>query len=155
MTALVRARHFGLVAFLASTTMLFTAFTASYLVRRTAADWRPIALPSLFWFTTALLVAGSVTIEAARRTGKSVWLQVTRALGAAFVVGQAVAWVQLPHAGPHAAFVWMLAAVHGLHVLGGVVALGLAVPYQLGPVALYWHFVDGVWLFLILLLSTL
>ncbi len=151
----------GLLAFMASVVMLFSAFTAAYLVRRGGTDWQPIALPWLLWVNTAVLAASSVAIELARRRGRA-WSVATGGFGLAFVVGQVFAWRQLADAGmylptnPHCSFLYLLTAVHGMHVLGGVGSLLWAFgrPWRIGTVALYWHFMGAVWAYLLLLLGT-
>lgn len=167
----------GLWALLATLTMLFAGFTSAYLVRRAGTDWRPISLPSIVWLNTVLLFSSSVTLEVARASLRRCrtealkgWLLVTTLLGLAFLVGQLLAWQQLTAQGvylptnPHSSFFYMLTGVHGMHVLGGLSALLYALnrawgsgwtaaePNSLNLCATYWHFVDGVWLYLFFLL---
>lgn len=167
----------GLWAFLATLSMLFAGFTSAYLVRRTVSDWQPIAMPPVLWLNTAMLFSSSITLEAARgsmrrrRTAAlNGWLLATAVLGMAFLVGQLFAWRQLAAQGiyvptnPHSSFFYMLTGVHGLHLLGGILALLYALgrawrsrlasaePHALDLCATYWHFVDGVWLYLFLLM---
>jgi cytochrome c oxidase subunit 3 len=169
----------GVWFFLTAVTMLFTAFTVSYAARRTAPDWTPMALPPILWVNTGLLVASSATLEWARRRGRRGdaagvrgGLTVTTLLGAAFLVGQITAWRELAAAGlfmatsPHSAFFHLLTAVHGLHLLGGLGALGYALRRTaatapagttlageeppaavLGSVTIYWHFLTALWLY--------
>lgn len=153
----------GLVTLLATVAMLFTAFTASYLIRRTSADWRPVPLPSVLWLNTLILAASSATLEAARRTGRGSWLTATLLLGMGFLAGQIVAWHQLTSAdihlptGPHGAFLYMLSGVHGLHILGGLAALAAALrrPAWMGAGAAFWHFMGGVWVWVLILLAAM
>ena len=163
---------------LAASTMLFLGFTSTYLVRRGGPDWLAVDLPPLLWVNTALLVVSSVAMEGARRYGRAGnlaqarrYLRAAITLGLAFVGGQALAWGQLLSggvgvaAGPHSSFFYLLTGVHGAHVLGGLGALlygwsrlgAPAVSLRWSSVALtnlatYWHFVDGVWLYVFLLL---
>ncbi len=167
----------GLWALLGTLTMLFAGFTSAYLVRRAGSDWQAISMPPILWFNTGVLLVSSFTLEAARNAMKrwrtealQGWLFSTVALGLIFLAGQVNAWQQLAAQGaylptsPHSSFVYMLTAVHGLHVVGGLAALfyGLiqvwrsrwtpAEPNPLPVCATYWHFVDGVWLYLFALL---
>ncbi len=167
----------GLWALLATLSMLFAGFTSAYLVRRAGVGWRPIALPTILWFNTALLLSSSITMEVARaslRHGRikalKGWLLGTTVLGLAFLAGQLFAWRQLAAQGiyvptsPHGSFFYMLTAVHGGHLVGGLGALlwvlGRAWRYRstypepnpLGLCATYWHFVDGLWVYLFLLM---
>lgn len=158
------AKPIGLAAFLATVIMLFTAFTASMLIRRTSPDWQPIALPTLLWVNTAFLAAGSASIERARRSrAPETWIVVTMFFGLLFLIGQIVAWADmaanglLSRSNPHASFFCLLTTVHGLHFLGGLVALGWAWarPSRVGACAVYWHFMGGVWIYLLILLSVM
>jgi cytochrome c oxidase subunit III len=167
----------GLWLALGSITMLFAAFTSAYIVRSAGDDWVPLQMPPLLWLNTAVLLLSSVTMEIARRNfnewrpvGFRKWIFVTSVLGALFLAGQVVAWSQLAEQGiylsshPHSSFFYVLTAVHGLHLLAGVLlllyVLVLAARYRLTPgesvapsiAATYWHFVDGLWLYLMVVL---
>ncbi len=152
-----------LLAFLATVVMLFAAFTAAYLIRRTAEDWQTIPLPALVWVNTVILLASSASLEVGRRNCSMTSLKCAVFLGVAFVVGQVAMWIQLSTAGvflsshPHSSFLYVLSGVHALHVLGGVGGLvhGLLRRTTLEFASLYWHFVDVVWLYLVLVLVVL
>ena len=170
----------GLMAILATVAMLFAAFTAALLVRRTGTDWSPVRLPPIVWINTALLVASSAAVELARASvrragvfGPVRWLAIASLLGTLFLAGQVIAWLTLAARGvflptnPHASFFYMLSAVHGAHVLGGIGALAWTLrratcgAYTAGHhvglthAAIFWHFVGGVWVYLLVVLSTL
>ena len=98
-------------------------------------------------------------------------LYLTLALGLLFVAGQVMAWRQLAAQGlflataPSSAFFYVFTALHGLHVLGGLAGLvyvlhrlrgttGPAPRAAVGAAALYWHFMDGLWLYLLVILAT-
>lgn len=151
---------------LAGGLMLFTTFTASYLVRRQSPDWTPVRLPPLVWANTAILLASGVTIELARRPSAGsarTWMTATAWLGFVFTVGQAVAWFQLARqgvfasSGPHASFFYMLTGVHGLHLLAGLVALSVVLSRGARPrlAAAWWHFVDACWIWVVAMLTFL
>lgn len=97
------------------------------------------------------------------------WIVITLVLGVLFLFGQVVAWQQLAAQGiflntsQHSSFFYALTGLHGAHLLGGVVALGylatLGARLPLMPLkrrtevaAIYWHFMDGLWVYLLLLL---
>ncbi len=174
----------GTALALASISMLFVGLTSAYIVRRGLEGvWRQNALPPLLYVNTAVLLASSLTLERARRRIRTAdvrgfrrWLSRTLAAGAAFLAGQVAAWRQLAAAGvylstnPHASFFYLLTALHGLHLFGGLLALawlrvaaaGGVEPAAWGPArlwrwtdatALYWHFMDGLWIYLLVLLS--
>ncbi len=163
----------GVGALLTAVVMLFVAFTSAYLARRQEDGWLPIAVPQVLWLTTAILLASSGTLEWARsRIGRGDaagfrrGLAATAALGILFVLGQLAAWRQLSAQGlylastPHSAFFYLLTGAHGLHLLGGLGALGVVLlrahrgAYTardhtgVRVFALYWHFMDGLWLYL-------
>jgi cytochrome c oxidase subunit 3 len=170
----------ALFAVLVTVAMLFSAFTAALLVRRTGTDWSPIAWPPLVWANTGVILLSSWALERARAAARanalrdiSLWLAGAAALGLLFLAGQLVLWRALAArgvflaSGPHASFVYLLSAVHGVHVLGGIGALAwtfgrartgayTAVRHAgITHTAIYWHFVGVVWLWVFVLLSTL
>ncbi|HYL55758.1 MAG TPA: cytochrome c oxidase subunit 3 [Gemmatimonadales bacterium] len=157
--------------------MTFAALTSAMVVRQGAApDWRHFQLPPLLYFNTLVLLASSGTLEWSRRRIDSArgpaGVYLTLALGVLFVAGQVVAWRQLAAQGlflataPSAAFFYVFTALHGLHVLGGLGGLtyvlhrlrgGGSTPAPraaLGAATLYWHFMDGLWLYLLVILVT-
>ena len=157
--------------------MLFASFTSAYIVRSSGADWVPLEMPSILWWNSAILLLSSVTMEIARRAFHRwqpltfrKWLFATALLGSAFLLGQIFAWRELAGQGiylvshPHSSFFYVLTAIHGAHLLAGVLAifyvLSLAIRYRLTPgessspaiAATYWHFVDVLWLYLMVVL---
>ena len=172
----------GMWVALASILMLFTALTSAYIVRAASSnDWHPIAMPGILLLSTALIVISSATLEAARRSMKAAfarvylrWLLATVVLGVAFFVSQVLAWRQLVRQGvyvasnPHSSFFYLLTATHGVHLLGGLLALIYLLvrasktheaeraqakrQAATDAVTLYWHFMDGLWIYLFLLL---
>jgi len=158
-----RGRELGLIGFLASVTMLFAAFTAASLVRRAGADWHEVALPGWLWASSVLAVVSSVTMFPAQREAGRRWLLVTLGLGVLFVVSQVLAWRALLEAGllapshPHASFFYLLTGVHGLYLFGGLVALVWALGHRSARngCAIYWHFLTGLWLYVLVLLEVL
>jgi cytochrome c oxidase subunit 3 len=170
-----RAYYLGLSLGLVSILMFFMALTSAYLVRKGKSDWQALPVPQILWATTAILVTSSLTVEQARkrlaagsREGFRVWWGVTTLLGLAFLGGQWMAWMQLREAGvflatnPASSFFYLLSGAHGVHMIGGVLALvTVFVRRQYRRVtqvaaaemaAIYWHFMDLLWVFLLLLL---
>ena len=168
--------RFGLLAFLGTVSMLFIGFTSAFILRRASADWRSFTAPPALWLNTALLLTSSVTLEGARRRlrdwdlrGAQTFVAITGVLGLSFLLGQLLAWRQLAQSGlflstnPSSSFFYLLTGIHGLHLLGGllwfaaifvrVTRLALT-PGQDGLrlFATYWHFLDALWLYLVLLL---
>ena len=124
---------------LAGIVMFFMALTSSFLVRKGLGDdWVSFTLPRVLWANTLVLLASSGAIQFARarlRSGDTEgfrrWWAITTALGALFLAGQFAAWRQLAAQGvflvtnPSSSFFYLLTALHGLHLLGGIVGLSL------------------------------
>jgi cytochrome c oxidase subunit III len=172
-----RAYYTALQLALAAIIMFFMALTSSFLVRKAlGADWVSIALPPVVWLNSIVLLASSGTIQWANSRleggdaqGFRYWWGLTIALGMLFLTGQVVAWRQLAAQGvymssnPDSSFFYLLTAAHGLHLAGGIVAL-LYVSFRpwrksritqataASLAGIYWHFMDGLWLFLLALL---
>ena len=158
--------------------MLFVAFTSAGVVRGgISSDWVGVVPPRILWLNTFLLLASSVSLELSRgslRAGLhrafTGWLYATTVLGLAFVGGQLFAWRELISRGiylstnPSSSFFYLLTAAHGLHLLGGIAALiylllrarsMVVEPARrtaLEITAIYWHFLDGLWVYIFLLL---
>jgi len=167
----------GVWLFVGAVTILFAAFTSTYLARRVEGDWRVGPLPPMLWVNTVVLLLSSGAIERARRRaregdlpGLRAGLVLTTALGLTFLGGQVLAWRQLVAAGiymatnPHSAFFYLLTGTHAVHLVGGIGALAYALwkahratapapaLSAVEPTATYWHFVDGLWLYLFFIL---
>jgi len=99
------------------------------------------------------------------------WLYLTMVLGLIFVLGQLIAWRELAAQGlflatsPSSSFFYVLTGIHGVHLLGGITGLayvlrllsrstGTQQKALLGVASVYWHFMDGLWVYLILLMMT-
>jgi cytochrome c oxidase subunit III len=169
-------REIGLWMFLGTLVMLFAAFTSALVVRRSGTDWRGVDLPPILWVNTLVLMASSVALESARRKGllapraASRGVSLTCGLALTFFVGQVVAWRQLVRAGvflpsnPASSFFYILTGLHGLHLLaafGFLLYLLLKTmrgrdseqwPYLANMVATFWHFLGGVWVYLMIVL---
>ncbi len=140
-------KKFALWLFIVSIIMIFAAFSSAYLVRRAEGNWLEFDLPPVFWTTTAVLVASSVTMQwahfSARRnnmTGLKLGMVLTVLLGIGFLVGQWNAWQYLveqniffggnandnPYpANPSGSFLYVLTGVHAFHLVSGLVFLGI------------------------------
>lgn len=145
-------------------------------------EWRPFDLPKQIWLSTVFILISSVTYQISKRAlisdnqqKSKNWLLATTFFGAAFISSQILSWFELVQKGvyiasnPYAGFFYILTAVHALHVLGGILVLG----YMLlrtwhktnsddelekrkavsGAVAIYWHFMDALWIVLFILLG--
>ncbi|HEX3375275.1 MAG TPA: cytochrome c oxidase subunit 3, partial [Candidatus Acidoferrales bacterium] len=172
-----RAYFTALQLGLAAIVMFFMAMASSYIVRRgLGTDWQRTPIPPVLWFNTAVLLTSSVTIIVARKklasgereVFQSLWW-VTTGLGILFLAGQIVAWRQLAAAGmllatnPSSSFFYVLTAAHGAHLAGGIFFLFYVAfrPWRKSRISqetaaelasIYWHFMDGLWIFLLALL---
>jgi cytochrome c oxidase subunit III len=163
----------GLRVFLAVVTVLFSLLIMAYGSRMEFEDWRPAPQLSLLWLNTAMLVLSSVAMQwakiAARRRefdGVTTGLVVGGAFAIAFLGGQLVAWRQLNMmvafdiTNPAIGFFYLITALHGLHLLGGLAVLGrtaakawrgvdvIHVRLSVELCTVYWHFLLLVWLVL-------
>jgi cytochrome c oxidase subunit 3 len=166
------------------TALFATIVIAYVVRSQTRSHWQPIHLPPLLWVSTALIVVSSGTLEMARRAlaryrarGYARWLSLTFFLGLGFLLLQAICLRQLVDQGvymrqnPHSSLLYIITGVHGFHLFGGVMALfymiyraskrtndvraDLRAQHGLVAVsAVYWHYLDALWvaLFLMLLL---
>lgn len=176
---------FGMRIALIPITVLFLATAFIYYARsRTGINWNSVPVPSLLWLSTGLILVSSWTLERARAALRrekhglyTRWLVRTLYIGLGFLASQALALQQLVtqgmfmRANPHSSLFYVITASHGLHLFGGLVALGYlvlraalhrndsahgrAATVRINVVtAVYWHFLAALWvgLFLLLLL---
>jgi len=173
-----RTYRLGMWFALTGIVMLFAAFTSALVVRKGMSfDWVAVSLPRILWLNTFVLLASSATLELSRRSLRAGsaneffrWLSATVVLGLGFLGGQLVAWRELAARGvylatnPGSSFFYVLTAAHGLHLLGGVVALayvasrarrialGRARRTPVDVTAIYWHFMDALWIYVFFVL---
>jgi len=169
---------------LATVTMTFGAMITVFLIRAQAPRfWGHLQIPGILWVTTVLLLSSSATFELARHAlagnDQSAFFKrtaVTVALGALFLIGQIAAWFQILHSGvvlvrnPHSWFIFLFTGLHGLHIVAGLAGLSYLLTrtripasgpkYQMNTraiakgVAIFWHYLDFLWLVLFGLLLT-
>ncbi|WP_055048010.1 cytochrome c oxidase subunit 3 [Devosia sp. A16] len=172
------AKRVGLGFLLAVVGSLFALLTGAYFMRRELGDWQPLPVPPILWFNTAMLVASSLALEWAQRAvHRRSQVQLRLGLAAAgvfavtFLVGQLIAWSELAASGylvdgnPANSFFYLVTGLHGLHILGGLAALGWAGVKAWGRggvesarlnvelCATYWLFMLFVWMVLFSLLA--
>lgn len=161
-----------------SIVMLFLVLTAAFVALRVhnLNNWTGIRIPRILWANTVVLLLSSATLEMARRKlrlddpagFRKMWA-LTTALGILFVGGQVIAWWQLAQQGVYmtarlaSSFFIVFTALHAVHLLGGVCALLYVALHKFDAARVsrslaalvasyYWHFMDGLWLFLLALL---
>jgi cytochrome c oxidase subunit 3 len=170
----IHPHKFTMWVAIGSMLMLFAGLTSAYIVKSSQDNWETIEIPVEFWYSTAAIVISSLTIQMALRSFKQremgtyrKLILLTTILGLLFVVlqwfGFRSLWndnVRFSGAGA-GQFLYVIAGLHALHVLGGIVALvlitlkaffGRVKNYNSVPVEImktYWHFVDLLWLYLL------
>lgn len=172
----IHPHKFTLWVAIGSILMMFAGLTSAYIVKRSQASWLMLEIPVIFWYSTAAILASSVTVQLSLKALKARemmvykrWLMITAVLGVLFLVLQIVGFkqfgandIRLVGAGSNASYSFLLAisGLHGLHVLGGVIALVViailalrtttrnynTIPLEVA--ATYWHFVDALWIYL-------
>ncbi len=178
-TASRAAKKLALRVFLAVVTVLFTLLLIAYAGRMAYEDWRPAPQLRLLWANTFVLILSSVALQWAQRSVRRgqmdamrVGLLAAGAFTVVFLFGQVLAWRQLGTmvyfevTNPAIAFFYLITGLHGMHLLGGLVAWGRTVAKVWGDFdvakirqsvelcTLYWHFLLLVWLVLFGLLFT-
>ena len=170
-------KKFALWIFMASIVMLFAAFTSAYIVRQSEGNWLNFELPSVLYFSTAILIISSATMHwayiSARRDNMAmvkIATGVTLLLGVFFLLAHYSGWQSLVEQGvyfvgnPSGSFLYILTGIHGLHIVSGLIFLIIllysAIKYRVHSKrmlliemgATYWHFLDVLWVYLLIFL---
>lgn len=173
-----KARKFLLWIGLVSIAMMFAGLTSGYIVRRQTGTWAKFDLPFTFWISTAVILVSSITMNWAMQLIRknelktlSTAILLTFLLGIAFGVFQFISWATLiskniyftgTESSASGSYLYVICALHLLHILGGLIALGTiyvkclmkkySAENHLGIklCATYWHFLDGLWVYLFL-----
>ncbi len=165
------ARRSALKVLLSVVTVFFLLMIVAYGGRMLYQDWRPTPQINLLWANTGVLLLSSLCLQVAllwSRAGRAQWVRSAlvgaAVLTVAFLAGQLAAWQQLigmvlgDFSNPSVGFFFMITGVHGLHMAGGMVALGRAIKrafsqsdvkaleHSVSNCTLYWHYLLGVWL---------
>ncbi len=173
----IHPHKFTLWVALASIVMMFAGFTSAYIVKRNQVNWVTFDLPMVFWYSTLVIVLSSVTLWLAQNAFKKREMLnyrrlvvVTTVLGVLFIALQLIGFKELWQNGMTLtanvsfSFLYIIIGLHGLHVLGGIIALLVMFAkafsakvrsYDIVPVEVvstYWHFVDFLWLYLLVFL---
>jgi cytochrome c oxidase subunit 3 len=174
-----QALRFALWIGMGTIAMMFASLTSAYLVRKPAGNWYEFKLPFQFFISTLIIIASSITIEWAYKSfkkgneNKYKWgIFISFCLGMAFMVSQIAAWKILSASGVtidltvSGSFLYALTGIHAVHVLGGIAVLSASLIIswmtkfevtsmrilKLNLVRQYWHFVDILWIYLLLFL---
>ena len=172
---------FTLLLGLGSIVMMFAGMTSAYIVKRNQANWQGFDLPRVFLYSTIVILISSATIHLAVKAFKNremtryrQLITVTAILGILFLVLQIVGFQDLHNRGIKligeksnvaASFLAVITGLHMAHVLGGIIVLIVMFirafggkrrnygPVPIEMAATYWHFVDGLWIYLFLFLN--
>jgi cytochrome c oxidase subunit 3 len=170
-------KKFALWLFMVTVVMIFAGLTSAYIVRQSEGNWLDYDLPSIFWLTTAIAVASSLTLHWAYYSAKKdnfvnlrVGMILTVLLGVAFLVGQWYSWVAMVDrqvffvGNPSGSFLYVFTGLHAAHLISGVIFLIIVListfrlkVHSRAMVAMemattYWHFLGGLWIYLFMFL---
>jgi cytochrome c oxidase subunit 3 len=176
----VNSKKMILWLFIVTIVMLFAAFTSAYIVRKADGEWLLFSLPSIFSFSTAIILLSSVTMQwgystlKKGETTKTKWLVgATFVLGIAFLYVQVLGWGQLvdmnvflggSSSNPAGSFVYILSGVHAFHLVTGLIYILIVLSMlfsgkisqektlQFELCTTYWHFLDLLWIYLFVFL---
>jgi len=166
---------FGIVSLL----MSFAGWTSAYIVSSSREDWmQDYQIPNAFWFSTAIILLSSLTYWLAKRAVSqnqqsrgTLFLGITMLLGGAFIISQLQGFSEMiglgyyftgPTSNITLSYIFLIAAVHILHVVAGLISLLVVFFKQTrgkyGPDRMlgmelgitFWHFLDALWIYLIL-----
>ena len=173
----IHPHKFTLWVGIGSLLMMFAGLTSAYIVKRNQANWQTFDLPQFFWYSTAAILLSSATIYLAQKAFKQRAMKkyrslviATLVLGVLFIVFQVFGFQQFWNNGLQLGknvstdFLYVIVGLHGAHVAGGLIALIVlfasafnsktknynSIPVEL--VSTYWHFVDILWIYLLIFL---
>jgi cytochrome c oxidase subunit 3 len=167
---------FTLWVAIASIVMMFAGLTSAFIVKSNLVGWSKVGMPVIFWYSTAAILISSMTAQMALRSFEKRDMRkyrsltaVTLALGIFFIILQWLGFQELweqnirfSGSAGSGQFLYVIFGLHGIHVLGGVIALiimflraffGKVRSYSIAPVEVattYWHFVDILWIYLLI-----
>ncbi len=163
-----------------SIVMLFSGLTSAYIVRQADGQWLRFSMPMMFWISSAVILVSSMTmhwsllgIKKGNQSQLKNGLLITLALGVVFCVTQFKGWGELvdngiyfagKSANPSGSFIYALSGLHLFHILSALIYLlmllwrSVAGKYASNSYAgvsngaIYWHFLDGLWIYLFVFL---
>ncbi|AFL86270.1 heme/copper-type cytochrome/quinol oxidase, subunit 3 [Belliella baltica DSM 15883] len=166
-------KKFSLWLFMVTVVMIFAGLTSAYIVRQSEGNWLEFDLPSVFYWTSGIIVLSSVFLHWAYLSAKkdnliSLRIGITMAsiLGIAFLIGQWYSFVALVDmdvylvGNPAGSFLYIFTGLHGLHLVSGVIFLIIVLissfRYKVHSQSMvsmemcvtYWHFLGALWLYL-------
>ncbi|MFC4231914.1 heme-copper oxidase subunit III [Parasediminibacterium paludis] len=179
----IHPHKFTLWVAMGSIVMMFAGLTSAYIVKKNQANWLEFSLPGVFWYSTFVIIASSISIHLALKSFKAremsryrLLITITAALGVLFMTLQTIGFFSLearnihltgPNSNAASSFLLVITLLHMLHVLGGVIAILVtflrafntksksysSVPIEV--ISTYWHFVDILWIYLFIFFNWL
>jgi cytochrome c oxidase subunit 3 len=169
----IHPHKFTLWVAIGSIIMMFAGLTSAYIVKREQPGWTTFKVPRSLWFSTGVILLSSLVIQLAVRAFKEREMRryrnlisLTAFLGLLFITLQWVSFNTIWESGVSfrgsgaGQFLYVIAGLHALHVIGGVIALLVTFfkafsgkiriynPVPLEVISTYWHFVDFLWIYL-------
>jgi len=170
-------KKFALWLFIVTVVMIFASLTSAYIVRQSEGNWLEFDLPTIFWYTSGIIVLSSITFHFAYLSAKKdelsklrLGMVITSVLGMAFLVGQWYSWAALVDrdvyfvGNPAGSFLYVFTGLHAIHLISGVIFLIIVLissfRYKVHSKNMdvmemcvtYWHFLGGLWLYLFMFL---
>ncbi|MFN5704589.1 MAG: heme-copper oxidase subunit III [bacterium] len=172
-----RPVKFILWLFILSSIMLFAGITSAYIVRQAEGNWKIFDLPSMFYYTTVLILLSSATMHWSYLQAKKfnlrnqkIGLWITFVLGVAFLIGQYQGWKELVNSkvffsgNPAESFVYVISGFHAVHIIAGLIIMLTAMigvhsninqtknVFRMELSSVFWHFIDILWIYLFVFL---
>lgn len=166
-------KKFSLWLFMVTVVMVFAGLTSAYIVRQSEGNWLEFDLPSVFYYTSGIIILSSISLHWAYLSAKKdnlmqlrIGMLITSFLGIVFLVGQWYSFVALVDmdvylvGNPSGSFLYIFTGLHGLHLVSGVIFLIIVLissfRYKVHSQSMvsmemcvtYWHFLGGLWLYL-------
>ncbi|KXX68992.1 cytochrome c oxidase subunit 3 [Flammeovirga sp. SJP92] len=170
-------KKFAMWLFIVSVVMIFAALTSAYIVRQAEGNWYTFELPNILYASTVVILVSSLTMHwaylGAKKDNMSQLksaITLTSVLGFVFLFLQFVGWEELVDinvyfvGNPSGSFVYVLTGLHGLHIISGIIYLGIILVesyrnkinsstiVRMEMCANYWHFLGGLWVYLFVFL---
>lgn len=172
-----RPVKFILWLFILSSIMLFAGITSAYIVRQAEGNWKIFDLPSMFYYTTVLILLSSATMHWSYLQAKKfnlknqkIGLWITFILGVTFLIGQYQGWKELVNnkvyfsGNPAESFVYVISGFHAVHIIAGLIIMLTAMigvhsninqtknVFRMELSSVFWHFIDILWIYLFVFL---
>jgi cytochrome c oxidase subunit 3 len=180
-TLAVSKAKLGVRTIMVVSTIIFSLLVISYSDRMLIHDWRSLSEPWLLWVNTVILIFTSILFHRTKVLSENNEFEkaknsllVVGFLTFSFITGQLLVWQYFVNLGQYAssnpanAFFYVLTALHGFHILGGLYFWAkvtiqlfknnykvLKIKQNIELCAIYWHFLLIVWFVLFgLMVST-